>query len=153
VKTYIEEFLTTFSGFHQTVFSFLTTYSLQQLFHSSQPTTTFFTATAQPNRPKMSLANPLIPGLSGKACQRPLRACQLAPSPCRSETQRRDCLRTYKIYPIPCLPSLRCSVTFLAKELTEKKDLRRRHCRLGSVMVNHHVRTRTTPTRASTSST
>jgi hypothetical protein len=32
VKTYIEEFLTTFSGFHQTVFSFLTAYSLQQLF-------------------------------------------------------------------------------------------------------------------------
>jgi hypothetical protein len=32
VKTYIEEFLTTFSGFHQTDFSFLTSYSLQQLF-------------------------------------------------------------------------------------------------------------------------
>jgi hypothetical protein len=29
MKTYIEEFLTTFSGFHQTVFSFLTAYSLQ----------------------------------------------------------------------------------------------------------------------------
>jgi hypothetical protein len=48
VKTYIEEFLTTFSGFYQTVFSFLTTYSLQQLFlqltahnnffHSHSPT-------------------------------------------------------------------------------------------------------------------
>jgi hypothetical protein len=35
MKTYIEEFLTTFSGFHQTVFSFLTAHSLQQLFHSS----------------------------------------------------------------------------------------------------------------------
>jgi hypothetical protein len=49
VKTYIEDFLTTFSGFHQTVFSFLTAYSLQQLF--PQLTATFFTATAQPNRP------------------------------------------------------------------------------------------------------
>jgi hypothetical protein len=48
VKTYIEEFLTTFSGFYQTVFSFLTTYS--SFFHSSQPTATFFTVTAQPNR-------------------------------------------------------------------------------------------------------
>jgi hypothetical protein len=48
VKTYIEEFLTTFSGFHQMVFSFLTAYSLQQLFpqltvhsnffHSHRPT-------------------------------------------------------------------------------------------------------------------
>jgi hypothetical protein len=32
VKTYIEELLMTFSGFHQTVFSFLTAHSLQQLF-------------------------------------------------------------------------------------------------------------------------
>jgi hypothetical protein len=32
VKTYIEEFLTTFSGFYQMVFSFLTAYRLQQLF-------------------------------------------------------------------------------------------------------------------------
>jgi hypothetical protein len=32
VKTYIEEFFTTFSGFHQTIFSFLTAYSLQLLF-------------------------------------------------------------------------------------------------------------------------
>jgi hypothetical protein len=48
MKTYIEEFLTTFSGFHQTVFSFLTAHSLQQLFpqltvhnnffHSHSPT-------------------------------------------------------------------------------------------------------------------
>jgi hypothetical protein len=29
VKTYIEELLTTFSGFHQTIFSFLTAHSLQ----------------------------------------------------------------------------------------------------------------------------
>jgi hypothetical protein len=49
VKTYIEEILTTFSGFHQTIFSFLTAHSLQQLFpqltahsnffHSHSPTT------------------------------------------------------------------------------------------------------------------
>jgi hypothetical protein len=29
VKTYIEELLTTFSGFHQKIFSFLTAHSLQ----------------------------------------------------------------------------------------------------------------------------
>jgi hypothetical protein len=40
MKTYIEEILTTFSDFHQTFFSFLTAYSLQQLF--SQLTATFF---------------------------------------------------------------------------------------------------------------
>jgi hypothetical protein len=45
----MEKLLATFSGFHQTLFSFLTAYSPQQLF--SQPTTTFFTTTAQPNRP------------------------------------------------------------------------------------------------------
>jgi hypothetical protein len=48
VKTYIEELLTIFSGFHQLIFSFLTAYSLQQLFpqltvhsnflHSHSPT-------------------------------------------------------------------------------------------------------------------
>jgi hypothetical protein len=45
VTTYIEEFLTTFSGFHQTVFSFLTAYisffhSSQQLFSQPQPNQT-----------------------------------------------------------------------------------------------------------------
>jgi hypothetical protein len=35
-KTYIEELLTAFSGFHQTVFSFLTV-------HNSQATSAFFT--------------------------------------------------------------------------------------------------------------
>jgi hypothetical protein len=44
VKTYIEEFSMTFSGLYQTVFSFLTTYSLKQIF--PQTTVTFFTATA-----------------------------------------------------------------------------------------------------------
>jgi hypothetical protein len=42
VKTYIEEFLTTFSGFHQTVFSFLTAYSLQQLFPQLTTHSKFF---------------------------------------------------------------------------------------------------------------
>jgi hypothetical protein len=42
VKTYIEEFLTTFSGFHQTVFSFLTAYSLQQLFSQLTAHSNFF---------------------------------------------------------------------------------------------------------------
>jgi hypothetical protein len=42
VKTYIEEFLTTFSGFHQTIFSFLTAYSLQQLFPQLTAHSNFF---------------------------------------------------------------------------------------------------------------
>jgi hypothetical protein len=42
VKTYIEEFLMTFSGFHQTVFSFLTAYSLQQLFPQLTAHSNFF---------------------------------------------------------------------------------------------------------------
>jgi hypothetical protein len=42
VKTYIEEFLTTFSGFHQRVFSFLTAYSLQQLFPQLTAHSNFF---------------------------------------------------------------------------------------------------------------
>jgi hypothetical protein len=42
VKTYIEDFLTTFSGFHQTVFSFLTAYSLQQLFPQLTAHSNFF---------------------------------------------------------------------------------------------------------------
>jgi hypothetical protein len=51
MKTYIEELLTTFSGFHQMVFSFLTAHSLQQLFPQLTATETFFTVIAQPNRP------------------------------------------------------------------------------------------------------
>jgi hypothetical protein len=47
----MEKLLATFSGFHQTLFSFLTAHSPQQLF--SQLTAAFFTATAQPNRPPM----------------------------------------------------------------------------------------------------
>jgi hypothetical protein len=42
MKTYIEEFLTTFSGFHRTVFSFLTAYSLQQLFSQLTAHNNFF---------------------------------------------------------------------------------------------------------------
>jgi hypothetical protein len=42
VKTYIEELLTTFSGFHQTIFSFLTTHSLQQLFPQLTAHSNFF---------------------------------------------------------------------------------------------------------------
>jgi hypothetical protein len=49
MKTYIEELLMAFSGFDQTVFSFLTAHS--SFFHSSQPTTVFLTATTQANRP------------------------------------------------------------------------------------------------------
>jgi hypothetical protein len=43
----MEEFLATFSGFHQTIFSFLAVHSHINFFHSSQPTTVFFTAIAQ----------------------------------------------------------------------------------------------------------
>jgi hypothetical protein len=42
VKTYIEELLTTFSGFHQTIFSFLTAHSLQQLFSQLTTHNNFF---------------------------------------------------------------------------------------------------------------
>jgi hypothetical protein len=42
VKTYIEEFFTIFSGFHQTNFSFLTAYSLQQLFSQLIAHSNFF---------------------------------------------------------------------------------------------------------------
>jgi hypothetical protein len=42
VKTYIEELLTTFSGFHQTIFSFLTAHSLQQLFSQLTAHSNFF---------------------------------------------------------------------------------------------------------------
>jgi hypothetical protein len=49
MKTYIEEFLTTFSGFHQTIFSFLTVYSLQQLFPQLTAHSNFFSQ-PQPNQ-------------------------------------------------------------------------------------------------------
>jgi hypothetical protein len=42
VNTYIEEFLTTFSGFHQTIFSFLTAYNIQQLFPQLTAHNNFF---------------------------------------------------------------------------------------------------------------
>jgi metallophosphoesterase superfamily enzyme len=42
MKTYIEELLTIFSGFHQTVFSFLTAHSLQQLFPQLTAHSNFF---------------------------------------------------------------------------------------------------------------
>jgi hypothetical protein len=42
MKTYIEEFLTTFSGFHQMIFRFLTAYNLQQLFPQLTAHSNFF---------------------------------------------------------------------------------------------------------------
>jgi hypothetical protein len=42
VKTYIEELLMAFSGFHQTVFSFLTAHSPQQLFPQLKAHSSFF---------------------------------------------------------------------------------------------------------------
>jgi hypothetical protein len=42
VKTYIDELLTTFSGFHQTIFSFLTAHSQQQLFPQLTAHNNFF---------------------------------------------------------------------------------------------------------------
>jgi hypothetical protein len=63
----MEEFLATFSGFHQTIFSFLAVHSPQQLFSQPQPTTGFFTATAQPNRPLML---PTMTELKNNECLR-----------------------------------------------------------------------------------
>jgi hypothetical protein len=42
VKTYIEELLTIFNGFHQTIFSFLTAYNIQQLFSQLKAHNNFF---------------------------------------------------------------------------------------------------------------
>jgi hypothetical protein len=42
MKTYIEELLTIFSGFYQTIFSFLMTHSLQQLFPQLTAHSNFF---------------------------------------------------------------------------------------------------------------
>jgi hypothetical protein len=42
VKIYMEEFLATFSGFHQTVFSFLAVHSPQQLFSQLTAHNSFF---------------------------------------------------------------------------------------------------------------
>jgi hypothetical protein len=64
VKTYIEEFLTTFSGFHQTVFSFLTAYSLQQLFPQLTAHSNFFhshSPTKQTPSALLSLLQKILP--------------------------------------------------------------------------------------------
>jgi hypothetical protein len=42
VKIYIEEFLATFGGFHQTIFSILAVHSLQQLFSQLTAHSNFF---------------------------------------------------------------------------------------------------------------
>jgi hypothetical protein len=42
MKTYIEELLTIFSGFYQTIFSFLMAHSLQQLFPQLTAHSNFF---------------------------------------------------------------------------------------------------------------
>jgi hypothetical protein len=55
MKTYIEEFLMTFSGFHQTVLSFLTAYSLQQLFPQLTAHNNFFHSHS-PTKQTLSLA-------------------------------------------------------------------------------------------------
>jgi hypothetical protein len=58
VKTYIEELLMTFSGFHQTIFSFLTAHSLQQLFPQLTAHNNFFhshSPTKQTLNPTMEL--------------------------------------------------------------------------------------------------
>jgi hypothetical protein len=56
VKTYIEEFLTTFSGFHQTIFSFLTAYSLQQFFPQLTAHSSFFHSHS-PTKQTLSINN------------------------------------------------------------------------------------------------
>jgi hypothetical protein len=47
----MDEFLATFNGFHQTIFSFLAVHSPQQLFSQLTAHSSFFTTIAQPNRP------------------------------------------------------------------------------------------------------
>jgi hypothetical protein len=59
VKTYIEEFLTTFSGFHQTIFSFLTADSLQQLFPQLTAHSNFFHSHS-PTKQTLKEANFLV---------------------------------------------------------------------------------------------
>jgi hypothetical protein len=60
MKTYIEGFLTTFSGFYQTVFSFLTAYSLQQLFPHLTAHNNFFHSHS-PTKQTHSIAPPPRP--------------------------------------------------------------------------------------------
>jgi hypothetical protein len=74
VKTYIEELLTTFSGFHQTVFSFLTAYSLQQLFPQLTAHSNFFHSHS-PTKQTLSL---LMRQLSAIESRLRWRACMLA---------------------------------------------------------------------------
>jgi hypothetical protein len=59
VKTYIEELLTIFNGFHQTIFSFLTAYSLQQLFSQLKAHYNFFHS-HNPTKQTLSFSSPIF---------------------------------------------------------------------------------------------
>jgi hypothetical protein len=56
MKTYIEELLTTISGFHQTIFSFLTAHNLQQLFPELTAHSNFFHS-HNPTKQTLKLVN------------------------------------------------------------------------------------------------
>jgi hypothetical protein len=55
VKIYIEELLTIFSGFHQTIFSFLTAHNLQQIFPQLTANNNFFDSHS-PTKQALSLS-------------------------------------------------------------------------------------------------
>jgi hypothetical protein len=59
VKTYIEELLTAFSGFHQTIFNFLTAHSPQQLFPQLTAHSSFFHSHS-PTKQTLNTPNHLI---------------------------------------------------------------------------------------------
>jgi hypothetical protein len=61
MKTDIEKNLTTFSGFHQTVFGFLTAYSLQQLFPQLTAHSNFFYSHSPTKQTLISLMDCFTP--------------------------------------------------------------------------------------------
>jgi hypothetical protein len=74
VKTYTEDFLTTFSGFHQTVFSFLTAYSLQQLFPQLTAHSNFFHSHS-PTKQTLSSVGPTLGSSRGYSMQLGVMLC------------------------------------------------------------------------------
>jgi hypothetical protein len=64
VKTYIEELLTAFSGFHQTIFSFLTAHTPQQIFPRLTAYSNFFSR-SQSNQTNPKFLELLVPSVIG----------------------------------------------------------------------------------------
>jgi hypothetical protein len=80
MKTYIEEFLTTFSGFHQMVFSFLTAYSLQQLFPQLTVYNNFFHSHSPTKQTIKRILAPRIDDVDRLSIVPPRRPCTVKPS-------------------------------------------------------------------------